>query len=138
MLARRATHEIFCLSAPWASFGLGDQAARAGRILSISGSSYLCGVLKISAQLVVEADYPDHNVLYLSYEPDQFDMVLFDQVLEHVEGNPQQAIDELYRVLKPGGLLICATVLVYPIHGYPSNYWRFTPEGLKLMCRRFS
>jgi SAM-dependent methyltransferase len=65
-------------------------------------------------------------------------VVFFDQVLEHVEGNPQQAVDEILRVLKPGGVMVCATVLVYPIHGYPSDFWRFTPEGLKLLCGKFN
>jgi ubiquinone/menaquinone biosynthesis C-methylase UbiE len=71
--------------------------------------------------------------LNLSFPDERFDLVLFDQVLEHVEGNSQDAIDEIYRVLT-GGLRICGTVHVYPIHAYPSDFWPFTPEGLKLLC----
>lgn len=120
------------------TLGRVPKPTRADSVLSVSGSSHLCGLLGIPAHSVVEANYPEHNVLSLCFESDHFEMVFFDQVLEHVEGNPQDAIDELYRILKPGGLLVCGTVLVYPIHGYPSDYWRFTPEGLKLLCRRFS
>lgn len=109
-----------------------------GSVLSISGSALLGQVLGISPAIMVDASYPDYNVLNLSFPDERFDLVLFDQVLEHVEGNPQDAIDEIYRVLKPGGLLICGTVLVYPIHAYPSDFWRFTPEGLKLLCSDFS
>jgi SAM-dependent methyltransferase len=104
----------------------------------VSGSQHLGEVIGLNAQTIISADYPEHNVLDLVFADDSFDVVLFDQVLEHVEGNPQDALDELYRVLKPNGVLFCATVLVYPIHGYPSDFWRFTPNGLKLLCRRFS
>ena len=113
-------------------------ARYAGSVLSVSGSSSMCENLGIPRHRMTEADYPEHNVLSLRFEDDHFDVVIFDQVLEHVEGDPQKAIDELHRVLKPGGLLVCATVLVYPIHGYPSDYWRFTPNGLKLLCRAFT
>jgi SAM-dependent methyltransferase len=109
-----------------------------GKILSISGSSRVCELIGTPRDRIVEAPYPEYNVLDLRFENNQFDMVCFDQVLEHVEGNPQRAIDEIQRVLKPGGVMVCATVLVYPIHGYPSDYWRFTPEGLRLLCSGFS
>jgi SAM-dependent methyltransferase len=109
-----------------------------GRALSISGSQHLGEVIGLHAGTLISADYPEHNVLGLGFEDDSFDVVLFDMVLEHIEGSPQDAIDELRRVLKPGGILFCTTVLFYPIHAYPSDFWRFTPEALKLLCRRFS
>jgi SAM-dependent methyltransferase len=98
----------------------------------------LADVLGIGRQTLIDADYPEHNVLNLAFPDDSFDMVLFDQVLEHVQGDPAHAIEELRRVLKSGRVLVCGTVLVYPIHGYPSDYWRFTPEGLRLLCKGFS
>ena len=121
-----------------AILGSVQKPIRTGSVLSVSSSSYLCNLLGIAPQMIVEANYPEHNVLHLPYENDRFEIVFFDQVLEHVKGNPQHAVDELYRVLKPSGLLVCTTVLVYPIHAYPSDYWRFTPEGLKLLCSKFS
>jgi len=105
--------------------------------LSISGSGHLARLLSSHAT-ITNADYPDYNMLELPFENDQFDFVVSDQVLEHVGGDPFQAIGETYRVLKPGGIAVHTTVLLFQIHGYPNDYWRFTPEGLKLLCRNFS
>jgi ubiquinone/menaquinone biosynthesis C-methylase UbiE len=100
-------------------------------------------LLGIDARSVTDANYPDENLLSLSYPDESFDFVLSDQVLEHLEGNPQQAFDESWRVLRPGGIAVHTTVFIYPVHGYPvrgdaGDYWRFTPEALKLLGRRFS
>lgn len=66
-----------------------------------------------------------------------FDLVLCTQVLEHTL-NPQRVIDECHRVLKPGGTLIVTVPSVYPVHGYPGDFWRFMPDGLQYLLRAFS
>jgi len=63
-------------------------------------------------------------------------VVLNMESLEHI-AYPQKAIDEIYRVLKPGGFLILTTVMHFKIHRTPSDYWRFAPDGLELLLKRF-
>lgn len=46
------------------------------------------------------------NALQLPFEDDQFDLVTCQTVLIHVP-KPQQALEEMKRVLKPGGTLLC-------------------------------
>ncbi len=64
------------------------------------------------------------------------DVVLCTEVLEHVP-DPQQAIDEMYRVLVPGGQLLLTTRFLFPIHDAPHDYFRFTKYGLRHLLRRF-
>lgn len=107
-----------------------------GKILSISHSTPLCQqFFDLTQSELVEANYPDYNFLSLPFADSEFDYVVSDQVLEHVEGDPQQAINESWRVLKPGGLAIHTTCFINPIHDYPGDFWRFTPLALKLLLQ---
>jgi len=54
--------------------------------------------------------------------------VLSLDTLEHVE-YPRKAIREVYRILRPNGIFIVSSVMNFPIHDYPYDIWRFTPEG---------
>lgn len=65
-----------------------------------------------------------------------FDVVLCTEVLEHLP-EPQRAIDEMHRVLKPGGTLLLTTRFLFPIHDAPHDYFRFTKYGLRHLLRRF-
>lgn len=56
--------------------------------------------------------------------------------LEHVE-YPHRAVEELYRVLGPRGILILSSVMNFPIHDYPYDYWRFSPEAFRSLLRLF-
>ena len=111
---------------------------RGGRVLSISHSANLGGLLGLQPTELIEANYPDHSMLSLGFPDSSYDFVLSDQVLEHVEGNPQQAIDECHRLLKPGGVAVHTTCFINPIHGAPKDFWRFTPEALRLLHQGWS
>jgi ubiquinone/menaquinone biosynthesis C-methylase UbiE len=107
-------------------------------VLAISHSKNLCGLLNVKPRSLVEANYPEHNFLALQFPDASFDFVFSDQVLEHVAGDPQQAIDESWRVLRPGGIAVHTTCLINPIHDEPDDYWRFTPAALRLLAINFS
>ena len=65
-----------------------------------------------------------------------FDVVLCTEVLEHLT-EPQLAIDEMFRVLGPGGELLLTTRFLFPIHDAPHDYFRYTKYGLRHLLRRF-
>lgn len=104
-----------------------------GRVLSVSHSENLADLVSLEPSEIVSANYPEHNFLSLPFENESFDYVLSDQVLEHIEGSPQKAIDESYRVLRPGGIAIHTTCFINPVHGVPKDFWRFTPDALSLL-----
>jgi SAM-dependent methyltransferase len=62
--------------------------------------------------------------------------VLIMDTLEHVEF-VRKAVEEAHRILKPDGIIVISSVMKFPIHDYPYDYWRFTPEGFKSLLRPF-
>jgi SAM-dependent methyltransferase len=56
--------------------------------------------------------------------------------LEHCE-DPLAACRELHRVVADGGLCVITSVMLIGIHGYPNDYWRFTPEGFRALLAAF-
>jgi SAM-dependent methyltransferase len=72
----------------------------------------------------------------LGIRDDSFEIVLCTEVLEHLP-EPQHAIDEMFRVLVPGGQLLLTTRFLFPIHDAPHDYYRFTKYGLRHLLRRF-
>jgi SAM-dependent methyltransferase len=63
-----------------------------------------------------------------------FDVVVCSEVLEHII-NPTQAVFEMHRVLKSGGILLLTTRFLFPVHDAPGDFWRFTPYGLREMFK---
>ncbi len=72
----------------------------------------------------------------LAFREAAFPVVLCTEVLEHLP-EPQAAIDEMFRVLAPGGTLLLTTRFLFPIHDAPHDYFRFTKFGLRHLMRRF-
>lgn len=76
------------------------------------------------------------DVHQLSFAADTLGTVLMLETLEHVR-NPLQAMSEVFRVLRPGGLAVISSCMDFPVHEHPADYWRFAPQGFDLLLERF-
>jgi len=76
------------------------------------------------------------DALALGIASASVDVVLCTEMLEHVT-EPQRAVNEMHRVLKPGGTLLLTTRFLFPIHDAPHDYFRFTKYGLRHLLRAF-
>jgi len=54
------------------------------------------------------------------------------ETLEHVY-EVRRAVEEMRRVLAPGGVMLVAAPLDFHIHDHPSDYWRLTPSCVTRM-----
>jgi SAM-dependent methyltransferase len=72
--------------------------------------------------------------LRLPFASDEFDGAVAFQVLEH-HPKPQQLIDEMFRVVKIGGLLLLSAPFLGGVHESPHDYQRYTEYGLQEMVR---
>lgn len=77
------------------------------------------------------------NLHHIDLSSESVGTVLILDTLEHVEF-PRKAIEEVYRILKPAGILIISSVMNFPIHDYPYDYWRYTPEAFKSLLKPFT
>jgi len=68
------------------------------------------------------------------------DAIICSSVLEHVE-NPIRAMEEMYRILRPGGKLFLFVPSTYPYHahkGHYPDYWRIFDDTLQMLLSNFS
>jgi hypothetical protein len=65
----------------------------------------------------------------------RFGTIFCLSVMEHCK-QPFVMAENLTKLLHPGGKLCLAVPFVYQFHGYPSDYWRFTHEGVKILFPR--
>jgi SAM-dependent methyltransferase len=83
--------------------------------------------------------YPEFDLCAPIEEPRQFDVVICEQVLEHVV-DPFAAAANLRELCAPGGHVIVSTPFLIKVHelalGAIFDYWRFTPRGLRLLLER--
>ena len=107
-----------------------------GNILGIGGIEKFYPLIDKEAS-ILDAKYPEIDMQDLPYKNDQFDFVISDQVIEHIE-DPQKAVHESCRVLKIGGIAVHTTCFLNYIHLCPKDFWRFSPGSLSYLFRDFS
>lgn len=107
-----------------------DSAARNSDAVEVSGT--LRGGLPWKSY--TSLSYPDFD-LCTSEPPDTFDVVICEQVLEHVP-DPARAASTLRALCRPDAVLFVSVPLLVRVHGSPGDYWRFTPDGLLVLLER--
>lgn len=65
-----------------------------------------------------------------------FNYVVCTEVLEHTL-QPFKATDEIWRILKPGGMAFISAPFNFRIHGPLPDCWRFTEHGLRALFKDF-
>src|SRR3989344_877220 len=114
-----------------------------GRTLDVGGgTSKYRGIIKkfVSNYLVADL-YETEGVDFredarkMSFPDDSFDTVLSFQVLEHID-DTTATVREMYRVLKRGGVAIVTMPFLFPQHGDPSDFHRFTKEAARFYFER--
>ncbi|HUD93666.1 class I SAM-dependent methyltransferase [Sphingobium sp.] len=68
---------------------------------------------------------------------DAVDAVVIQAVLEHVI-DPQAVVDEIWRVLRPGGMVYAETPFLQHVHEGPYDFMRFTESGHRYLFRKFA
>ncbi|MEY3825229.1 MAG: hypothetical protein RLZZ148_41 [Cyanobacteriota bacterium] len=68
-------------------------------------------------------------------EDNFFDSALCTAVLEHLE-EPELALKECHRVLKPGGVAIYSVPFIWHLHEEPRDFSRFSKYGLKYLFEK--
>jgi ubiquinone/menaquinone biosynthesis C-methylase UbiE len=123
-------------------------------ILDVGGGTRFMKRMQVFETLFANTDYKTLDIS-ADYKPDivgdihripladnSVDGVMCRSVLEHVE-RPADAVKEMHRILRPGGLAFIQVPSTYPYHArtgfgaYP-DYWRFFDDTLKLLFAEFS
>lgn len=113
-----------------------------GKVLDIG-----CGAKPYRKYLAVNSEYigmdesqkvkPDLQgaAQKIPFLGEYFDSVLCTEVIEHLPA-PQEAIQEIKRVLRKGGYLYLTVPQEWCLHYEPNDYWRFTKYGIRYLLEK--
>ena len=76
------------------------------------------------------ADYPDYDICEKPLARESFDLVIAEQVFEHLL-YPYRAAKNVYAMLRPGGYFLISTPFLQKIHDFPVDCSRWTPLGMR-------
>lgn len=99
---------------------------RSMSVVEISGSKWRDFGFSRYASL----DYPDFDICKQAIAVDRVDLVIAEQVLEHVLW-PYRAVRNVFSSLSPGGFFLTTTPFLLRIHNYPVDCCRWTEVGIK-------
>lgn len=91
---------------------------------------YLRGIDEVHA--FVAPEFPSGDVTQKGYPDSSQDVIVLDQVLEHV-ANPWLAVTNIHEMLRQGGMAVVTTPFMYPLHDCPIDGWRYTPEAYRIL-----
>jgi SAM-dependent methyltransferase len=74
--------------------------------------------------------YPEYDVCAGPLAAEQFDLVIAEQVFEHVL-RPDKAAANIYQMLRQNGHFVVSTPFLLKVHGYPLDLYRWTEQGMR-------
>jgi SAM-dependent methyltransferase len=84
----------------------------------------------------VNLDYPEFDLCAPLRDRNRFDVVICEQVIEHVL-DPWVAAENLRGLCVAGGHVVVSTPFLIRVHELPAygmpDLWRFTPRGLRVL-----
>lgn len=110
---------------------------QSGKVLNIGS-----GPLQLGTDVINIDVYPHKGVdivadaLSIPVADNSISRIVSDNVLEHI-ADPRAAIKEMYRILAPGGIVYVCIPFLYPFHPSPSDFQRFTKEGIMELMKDF-
>lgn len=75
------------------------------------------------------------DICDIPLKDESLDLLLSSSVLEHVY-NPELAVKEMYRVVKPGGYVYAEIPFLRAFHMIPVDYQRYTISGIEELFKR--
>jgi demethylmenaquinone methyltransferase / 2-methoxy-6-polyprenyl-1,4-benzoquinol methylase len=101
------TLDVCCGTGDW-TMALAKQVGTEGKVIGIDFSENMLsvGIKKKLAGKVRQVEFQHGNAMDLPYEDDQFDFVTIGFGLRNVP-DYKQVLREMYRVVKPGGKVVC-------------------------------
>lgn len=118
-----------------------------GVVLDVGcGTKPYCGLFTAATAYVgLEFDTPENRASkqadyfydgeVFPFEKESFDGVVCSQVLEHVF-NPDNFLQEVRRVMKPGGELLLTVPFLWDEHEQPRDYARYSSFGLRSLLEK--
>jgi SAM-dependent methyltransferase len=76
------------------------------------------------------------NLFNLPFKENSLDGIIIRGVLEHVP-DPHTAVNEMERVLKPGGKVYSSIPFMQGYHPSPGDFQRYTIDGIQRLFSRF-
>lgn len=64
-----------------------------------------------------------------------FDSAICTAVMEHLE-EPEQALRECHRVLRPGGVAIYSVPFIWHLHEEPRDFYRYSKHGIRYLFEK--
>lgn len=77
--------------------------------------------------------YYDGNIF--PFDDASFDSLVANEVFEHVF-NPDEFLNELFRILKPGGMILLTMPFVWDEHEQPYDFARYSSFGIKALLEK--
>lgn len=68
-------------------------------------------------------------------DADSFDSAICTAVMEHLE-EPEHALRECHRVLRPGGVAIYSIPFIWHLHEEPRDFYRYSRHGIRYLFEK--